>query len=135
MSIYTKVAIDGGKWVEIGASSGGEPGAANFTDVPTGTYTENGVNYKYITFTGTGAVTFDVAGFADVLLVGGGGSSGVSKNQEVSGGGGAGGFLAITDAYLPSGTLTVTVGAGGSLGNNGIASRIGSYFAAGGRWD
>ena len=93
MSIYTKVAVDGGKWVEIGVSSGGEPGAANFTDVPTGTYTENGVNYKYLTVTGTQSVNFDVAGFADILLIAGGGTTYVTKpgGATKASGGGAGG--------------------------------------------
>ena len=45
---------------------------ANFTDTATGTYTDGGVDYKYLTFTGSGTVTFDVAGLADVFIVAGG---------------------------------------------------------------
>ena len=68
MSIYTKTA-DG--WLPI-VGGGSGPVAANFTDVPTGTYTDTeGVNYKYITYTGTGTVTFDTAGVCDVLVVAG----------------------------------------------------------------
>ena len=76
---------DGGVWTKIWPDSVGV-GNANFTDVPTGTYSEDGVNYKYLTVTGTQSVTFDTAGFADVLLVGGGGGG----SANAGGGGGAG---------------------------------------------
>ena len=119
----------------------GGVGNADFSDAATGTYTSGGLNYKYITYTASGTLTVTTAGFADVLLVAGGGGGGAAV--RASGGGGAGGYLEITNAYLPSGTLTVTVGAGGAggtgganirneAGNNGIASRIGSYYAVGG---
>ena len=63
---------DDGVWVKVWPEYVGV-GNANFTDEPTGTYTENGVNYKYLTVTGTQSVNFDRVGLADVLIVGPGG--------------------------------------------------------------
>ena len=98
----------------------------------TGQYTDSGITYDYYTFTSSGTLTVDTAGFADVLVIGGGGGGGASGG----GGGGAGGYLAITDAYLPAGTATVTVGAGAPTTNfdaaNGNTSRLGDYYAVGG---
>ena len=81
----------------------------------------------------------DSAGMADVLLIGGGGAGGSHR----AGGGGAGGHHYITNAYLPTGSLTVTVGSGGagfdgggssfsSPGRVGNASRLDSYYSPGG---
>ena len=126
---------DGTAWLPFSGA-----GPANFTDAATGTYTDGGVNYKYITFTGTGSITIDQAGFADMLVVGGGGGGG----SEYAGGGGAGGNLVASGVYLPSGSNTVTVGAGGysvgsaasggsgesGLGNRGGGS--GSFSGGGG---
>ena len=115
-------------------------GPANFTDTATGTYSSGGKNYKYLTFNSSGTLTVDTAGLADILVVGGGGSGA----QGRGGGGGAGGHLYATGAYLPVGTLTVTVGAGGpsvpsafvaSAANSGIsgnASAIADYISPGG---
>ena len=115
-------------------------GPANFTDTATGTYSSGSTNYKYLTFTASGTLTVDTAGLADILVVGGGGSGA----QGRGGGGGAGGHLYATGAYLPVGTLTVTVGAGGpsvpsafvaSAANSGIsgnASAIADYISPGG---
>ncbi len=118
-------------WTFVPFSGGVE--AANFTNTATGTYTDGGIDYKYITFTGSGSLVVDQAGFADVLIIGGGGSG--SRYSA----GGAGGHLEFNNAYLALGTLTVTVGAGGAAnsiasttGNNGIASSVGSYFSPGG---
>lgn len=90
------------------------------------------------TWTSSGTVTIATGGLADILVIGGGGGGGYGKG----GGGGAGGHLYIEDAYLPSGTLDVIVGAGGAgavpqsnegeHGNNGEPSRLGSYFVPGG---
>lgn len=112
-------------------------GTANFTDTETGTYSSGGTNYKYLTFTSSGTITIDTAGLADILVVGGGGGGG----STAGGGGGAGGHLYATGAYLPVGTLTVTVGAGGAggivsgqytPGQNGSPSRIDDYWGVGG---
>ena len=89
-------------------------------------------------FTGSGSITIGgTGGTAEVLCVGAGGSGG-----HYGGGGGAGAVLSITQAFLPGGVLTVTVGAGGAYqaaqsselgqGNNGEGSLIGSYIAPGG---
>jgi hypothetical protein len=102
------------------------------------TYTDGSETYRVFAFTDdtNSNLTLDVetAGFVDALIVGGGGGGG----REWAGGGGAGGHYYLANAYLEKGSLTVTVGAGGagasisSFGNNGIASRIGSYFSPGG---
>ena len=125
---------DGTAW----APFSGAVGAANFTDTATGTYSSGGINYKYLTLTGTGSVTIDKAGFADILLVGGAGSGGTWSG----GGGGAGSHLEITNAYLSAATHVVTIGAGGPSatevtdegrdGQNGVASRVGDYYSPGG---
>ena len=131
------VRTDPNVWTFIPFSSG--EGAANFTNTATGTYTTGGISYKYITFTGSGDLIVEQAGFADVLIVGGGAGGGVYGG----GGGGAGGHLFVTNSYLPAGTLTVTVGAGGAggvnksglvggYGDNGTASSLDSYFSPGG---
>ena len=109
-------------------------GAANFSDAATGTYT----GFKYITFTASGTLTIPSggAGFADIVVCGGGGGGG-GRSNGYTGGGGAGGALVITNAYLPEGTLTVTVGAGGpgraaERGEPGITTRLGQFYATGG---
>ena len=64
---------DGTAWLPFSGA-----GNANFTDAATGTYTDGGgINYKYLTLTGTGTVTFDVAGSCDVYLLSGGGGGAV----------------------------------------------------------
>jgi len=115
-------------------------GNADFSDAATGTYTDGGIDYKYITFNASGTLTVTKAGFADVLVVGGAGSGGAG----FGGGGGAGAHLYRTNVYLRDGSLTITVGAGGAartksaggagfVGQSGIASSIdGTYFAPGG---
>ena len=119
------LVYNGTAWVALGA------GAANFTNTATGTYTDAGISYKFITFTGSGDLIVDQAGFADILLVGGAGAG-------AAGGGGAGGHLFLANAYLPVGTLTATVGAGGAVGVfpgpglNGLQSRLNIYFSPGG---
>jgi hypothetical protein len=119
-------------WVFL---KGGGLGAANFSNTSTGTYTDGGFNYKYVTFNASGTLTVTRAGFADVLLVGGGGGGGSS----MAGAGGAGGHVYLTDIYLAAGSNTVTVGAGGAgatvarrNGDNGGLSSVGPYVAVGG---
>lgn len=102
------------------------------------TITTDGADTIY-SFTVDGTITVESAGTFDLLLVGGGGAGGIG-----GAGGGAGGCLYIEGAYLPAGTHTVTVGAGGTgytspqnsvaiTGNNGETSWIGGlYFAPGG---
>jgi len=127
---------DGSAWVLFSGA-----GNANFTNAATGTFSSGGISYKYITFTGSGDLIVDQAGFADVLLVAGGAGGGGSAGP--GGGGGAGGHLYIPNAYLTEGSLTLVVGAGGAggipvadegkFGNNGIASSLGGiYYSPGG---
>lgn len=115
----------------------GAVGAANFTDTATGTYSSGGIDYKYITYTGTGSITIDQAGFASILVLGAGGSGGTG----IGSGGGAGAYLYIEDAFFPAATHTVVVGAGGAGkpyaynpigGSPGESSRVGDYLSPGG---
>lgn len=103
------------------------------------TITTSGI-YTIYQFLGSGSITLGKAGLCDLLVLGGGGAGG-GTNTAYGGGGGAGGYLEQTGIYLPSGTLTVTVGAGGAGitasgatrgSNNGNGSRVGPYFSAGG---
>jgi len=77
------------------------------------TYTVDGVNYKSHTFLTSGTFV-TTGGIADVLTIAGGGGGG----GPISGGGGAGGMVVSTNVTLPSGSLTVTVGGGGTGGYN-----------------
>ena len=120
---------DGTSWQTFSA------GAANFSNAATGTYTDTGVDYKYLTFTASGTLTVTKAGFADLLILAGGG--GTRTGSTYTTGGGAGGMLELSSAYLPAGTLTVTVGAGGSNGgvgpsNHGSDSVLDTFVAVGG---
>jgi hypothetical protein len=131
---------DGDDWVELESGLGAAVVSAT-TGSPTitsGTVI-SGITYDIYDFTGDGSITIDKDGLADLLLIGGGGAGGVA----FGGGGGAGGLLFIEDAYLPAGTATVDVGAGGvgrlvdatSAGNNGEGGRssvLWKYFAVGG---
>jgi hypothetical protein len=118
-------------WTFIPFSGG--VGNAVISDTPTGSYT----GYQYWLYNASGTLNVSTAGFADVLVVGGGGGGG-----NVGGGGGAGGHLEITNAYLPAGALTVTVGSGGAggspsitfaaVGYNGNTSRLGNFYGVGG---
>jgi len=121
----TLLKTDTNTWSFLPFSSG--VGAANFSDTATGSYT----GYKYKTFLASGTLTVTTAGFADIVVCGGGGGG----NTASYGGGGAGGVLQVTNAYLPAGTLTVTVGGGSPtnpLQGSGTPSAIGSYFSPGG---
>ena len=120
-------------WVFIPFASG--IGAAVYSDANTGSYT----GFAYKTFTASGTLTVTTAGFADLVVVGGGGSGAANPTYGGGGGGGGGGFLAITNAYLPAGTLTVTIGAGGAVntisttqGTTGLPTRMDTYYAPGG---
>jgi hypothetical protein len=125
---------DGSAWTIFSGA-----GAANFSDTATGTYTDGGIDYKYITFTASGTLTVTAAGFADILVVGGGaGGYREASASYGAGGGGAGGYLAAPDVYLAADTHTVTIGAGGAggtgnfIGLSGATSRIDNFYVTGG---
>lgn len=122
-------------WTLVPFSGG--VGNADFSDAASGTYSDSGINYKWIQFTASGTLTVTKAGFADVLVVGGGAGGGTNRG----GGGGAGGHLYATDVYLPAQSLTVTIGAGGAgsafaqepgIGFDGVTSRLHNFFSEGG---
>jgi len=109
-------------WTFVPFSAGdGTPGAANFTNTATGTYTDGGIDYKYITFTGSGSLVVDQAGFADILVVGGGGGGGSVASKKAYGG--AGGMVYIENHYFQAATFTATIGAGGSTTNDTVSDQ------------
>jgi hypothetical protein len=78
---------------------------------------------------GTNSLTLSSAKLADILVVGGGGGGG--NGGSYSGGGGAGGFIYQQNIFIPAGTYTIYVGAGGVSGTNGEDSYIninGTYY-------
>lgn len=92
--------------------------------------------YLVHTFTNDGTFTVSGGGFVEVLVVAGGGSGGGSTYH--GGGGGAGGLI-YSNAYpVSAGSISVTVGAGGTVpgddrpGNNGSNSIFGTLTAKGG---
>ena len=100
------------------------------------TYTDaNGLNpintpivggYVVHTFTSSGTLAIPVAVSADVLVVAGGGGGGSAPGGWEGGGGGAGGYLQENVA-LSAQSYTITVGAGGAVGNpaaNGQPSSV-----------
>lgn len=128
---------DGSQWTAL--SSGlanatitgttGSPGTGTFTDA-------NSISWNYYRWTGAGSITIGNAGYADVLVIGGGGASKYNEARLKAGGGA--GALRFGQLYLPTGTHTITVGAGGSgtstasLANAGSSSSIGSLLTCGG---
>jgi hypothetical protein len=95
-------------------------------------YTETDGSYNIEIFNGSGSTTFTYptsTGIGDYLVVAGGGAGG-GKSAGNAGGGGAGGFVNGTNYnFLPGGTYTINVGAGGlavtsSYGLNGGGSWI-----------
>jgi hypothetical protein len=117
-----------GAWVQQSA-----PGFADFSNTATGTYSSDGVDYKYVSFLSNGTLTLTRGGVFSVLLVGGGGGAGGSL---FPGGGGAGAHVFIENAYLPAGSYSVVRGGGGAgstgAGAPGGASSLGPYVAIGG---
>jgi hypothetical protein len=99
---------------------------ADFSDAATGTYTDSGIDYKYITYNASGTLTCTVAGLADVLIVGAGAGGGDSQ-----GGGGGGGGVIAQSVFLDVSTYTVTIGGGGAAGTSGNAGAFGTYSALG----
>ena len=106
--------------------------AANFTNTETGTYTDgDSVNWKYLTFTGSGSLIIDVAGECRLLVLGGG-CTGYSAASIWAG---KGGYSVRGTWPITVGTYTVTIGATGAVTANvltqsGGDSSIGTTFVA-----
>ena len=125
MAIYAR---DAGVWKNV---SGGEPTVANanFTNTATGTYTDgDGVDWKYVTFTGTGSLVVDVAGECSILVLGGGSGGDYAAYN------GQGGYSVYGTHQITAATHTITIGAGGPSGQTnpstagGTNSTLGSLF-------
>jgi hypothetical protein len=85
--------------------------------------TDGDVNYTLLTFASDSTLTVTKAGLFDILCVGGGGGGGPQVYGSEPTGGGGGGMACISTLYLPSGSYTVDIGAGGashSLGETSI---------------
>lgn len=95
-------------WSIVAGGGAGIPKASVSGGTAT-TYSSAGVSYAVSSFTSSGTLQVLQAGLVDVLVIGGGGSGG-----SVGGGGGAGGLQSVSSMYLPAGSYTVTVGAGGA---------------------
>lgn len=93
-----------------------------------GTITTDGI-YTIHTFTASGTFTPDTAGTVDVLVVAGGGGPGYTA---WSGAGGGGGVIYETEHSVSATAYSVTVGNGGTQGNNGGNSAFDSLTAIGG---
>ena len=132
----TAIRTGSNAWTLVPFSGGA--GNANFSDTATGTYTDGGIDYKYITYNSSNTITITTAGVLDQVLVIGGGGGGGSKFH--GGGGGAGAYLSLSDVQIEVGTYTVTVGAGGAgglgtgnnTGSNGSSSHLAYVGGAGG---
>ena len=73
--------------------------------------------------------------FRVLVVGGGGGAQGLSGSPSVDdegGGGGAGEVQDLSNQILPTGSLSVTVGAGGATNNNGGSSSVHSITSTGG---
>lgn len=67
-----------------------------------------------VQFTGSGTITIDKAGLANVMVVSGGGGGGGGFVNFCNGGGGGSGSYVEQQIYLPVGTWTIQVGGGGN---------------------
>jgi prepilin-type N-terminal cleavage/methylation domain-containing protein len=113
-------------------------GGLTCTETIDGSYV---INKYTLSGTTTGTTTWDTpAGVTEVeyLVVAGGGGGGARATYASGGGGGAGGLLTAS-GFSVSGTLTVTVGAGGAggidptdSGDNGEDSVFSTIIATGG---
>jgi hypothetical protein len=136
---------EGGSIIRDGSNSwtvvsGGGGGFANFSNSPTGTYSLDGITYKYLQYTSTSSLTITKSGFLDVLVVGGGGGAANRSDINRRSDGGAGGVRYGAILVTPQ-NYTITVGTAapmveGSGGGGGGASSIStptfSYNVGGG---
>ena len=79
--IFTKVSDGGGKWVEIGASSG-EPGAAEITAITGSGITHTYGDFVAFEFLTSGSLTCTEGFVPEVLVIGGGGVSRLSPSPS-----------------------------------------------------
>ncbi len=118
------------------STAGTIPAAGRFAAVSggtTSTYSSGGVTYQVQTFTASGTLTVANSGIADVLVVAGGAGCARTNNSAQCGGGGGGVFY-YPSVFLSGGTLSVTVGAGGSgtfSGTNATSTAGGTSSLAG----
>jgi Zn ribbon nucleic-acid-binding protein len=96
--------------------------------------TINVINAFQCSYTSNGTLTVPPGVTSGTYrLWGAGGGSGVTAGSAASGGGGGGGFVQFNRINLiPGSTFPVTVGAGGTPGNNGGATQIDGASASGG---
>ncbi len=97
------------------------------------TITVSGMSYRVHVFTSSGTLSCPSSRNGDVLVVAGGGAGGGGRG----GGGGAGGVVYQSGFSIPSGSNSITVGAGGTgvvdgNGGNGSNSTFSSITATGG---
>ena len=141
MPIYTKVADDGGKWVEIGAGESGLPGIGEWATIEevSGDVTEHSYgDWKYYKWTNDGNIK-TTEGLVDVLVVAGGSGTGDTAARGWPGGAGK-----VLRGLMPSnGIVPITVGQyrktgasnpydnpgyPSSFGSNSIGSGSGGYI-------
>lgn len=96
----------------------------NFSNASTGTYSANGLNWKYVRFTGASTLNVVLAGFLDILVVGGGGGS------SATGPYGGGGQLIDGYWFFSVGDYTVTIGAGGAASDTSTGYGGDSYLGS-----
>ena len=97
-----------------------------------------GATYRVHKFTSSSSITFDQAGYIDLLVVGGGGAGGASYSYDMGGGGGGGGLIERYNHYVDATTYSINVGAGGTPSNGAVLnarggdSSFGNIIALGG---
>ena len=143
MAIYTKIADDGGKWVEIGTSSGGLPGLGGWATITavSGVYTPHryndgpggvgGTDWVAYEFTDDGTITTS-DGLVDLLLVGAGGERNAVTTASLGPGGrsgaGNGGGLVTGLWEVTAAPHDITVGT--TAANNSAQSGSPTTFDA-----
>jgi len=111
---WTLIPFAGGglSWATITATTGSPT---------TGTYTADGILWRYYSWTGNGSVTVGNAGLVETLTVGGG-----AYNGDRMGGRVVEGIL-----RAPAGVSNVTIGGGGGVNGQGGSSQAGTWAWAG----
>lgn len=97
---------------------------ADFSNTATGTYSDSGINYKYVLFSSDGSLTITTTGLADILAVGPGATTTSNGN---------GGVVAYSSVIIPAGTYTVSIGISETSqgASNSTPTRLGSITGAG----